>query len=84
MDPAEFGAGSALIELSEAVKESGKYDPWGEQDVQAEQELEGMEKLKRTKVKVCCLSIMSEESTNSTLRLQRIRIHETPSKYLRF
>lgn len=51
MDPAEFGAGSALIELSEAVKESGKYDPWGEQDVQAEQELEGMEKLKRTKVK---------------------------------
>ena len=26
VDPTEFGAGSAIIELSEAVKESGKYD----------------------------------------------------------
>jgi nucleolar protein 53 len=52
MDPTEFGAGSAVLELSEAVKESGKYDPWAANDVPTEQELEGMEKLKRAKVKV--------------------------------
>jgi nucleolar protein 53 len=28
MDPTEFGAGSAMLEVTEAVKESGKYDPW--------------------------------------------------------
>ncbi|KAJ7484552.1 hypothetical protein FB451DRAFT_87371 [Mycena latifolia] len=28
MDPTEFGAGSASLELSEAVKSSGAYDPW--------------------------------------------------------
>lgn len=28
MDPTEFGAGSALLEVTEAVKESGKYDVW--------------------------------------------------------
>jgi nucleolar protein 53 len=31
MDPAEFGAGSALLEVTEAVKESGKYNVWEEE-----------------------------------------------------
>jgi nucleolar protein 53 len=28
MDPTEFPSGSAIFELSEAVKKSGSYDPW--------------------------------------------------------
>lgn len=31
MDPTEFGAGSALLEVTEAVKESGKYNVWEEE-----------------------------------------------------
>ena len=30
MDPTEIGAGSAPIDVSEAVKKSGQYDIWGE------------------------------------------------------
>ena len=84
VDPTGFGAGSAIIELSEAVKGSGKYDPWVEQDVRAEDELEGMEKLKRMKVKVCHFiteSNMTEELTNSILRPRCTHIHEMPSKF---
>ncbi|KAF9645525.1 P60-like protein [Thelephora ganbajun] len=33
IDPTEFGAGSALIDVSEAVKESGKHDIW-EEDIE--------------------------------------------------
>jgi len=29
VDPSELGAGSAVMEPSEAVKNSGKYDAWG-------------------------------------------------------
>lgn len=32
MDHTEVGAGSALLELSEAAKESGKYDVWEEEE----------------------------------------------------
>ncbi|TCD63424.1 hypothetical protein EIP91_005425 [Steccherinum ochraceum] len=32
IDPTEVGAGSALLEVTEAVKESGKYDVWGTDD----------------------------------------------------
>ena len=53
VDPAEFGAGSVIIELSEAMKASGKYDPWVEADAPVEAEWEGMEKLKQMKVNVC-------------------------------
>lgn len=28
MDPTEFGSGSAILDPSHAVKESGKYDVW--------------------------------------------------------
>ncbi|KIY53914.1 P60-like protein, partial [Fistulina hepatica ATCC 64428] len=31
MDHTGFGAGSAIIEVSEAVKQSGGYDPWAEE-----------------------------------------------------
>jgi nucleolar protein 53 len=50
VDPTEFGAGSAILEVSKAVKESGKYDPWasiGEEDVK-----DGMETVKKVAVKV--------------------------------
>ena len=53
IDPLEFGSGSATLELSEAVKASGTYDPWIENGVGEDLELEGMERLKRMKVKVC-------------------------------
>ena len=33
IDPTEFGAGSALIDVSEAVKKSGKYGIW-EEDIE--------------------------------------------------
>ncbi|OCH90470.1 tumor suppressor protein Gltscr2 [Obba rivulosa] len=29
MDPTEFGAGSAMLDVTEAVKQSGTYDVWG-------------------------------------------------------
>lgn len=31
MDPTEFGAGSALLEVSEAAKASGTYNVWEEE-----------------------------------------------------
>jgi nucleolar protein 53 len=72
MDPTEFGAGSAIIELSEAVKESGKYDPWAADDVEAEEELEGMEKLKRLKVKV-------RRSSSGSVSLNDLKIRHAGS-----
>ena len=38
MDPTEVGAGSALLELSEAAKKSGEYDVWAEGDNDADDE----------------------------------------------
>ncbi|KIP09970.1 hypothetical protein PHLGIDRAFT_102075 [Phlebiopsis gigantea 11061_1 CR5-6] len=40
MDPTELGAGSALLELSEAAKKSGGYDVWAEGDDDADDEQE--------------------------------------------
>ncbi|KAF9006987.1 ribosome biogenesis protein Nop53/GLTSCR2 [Cyathus striatus] len=53
MDPTEFGRGSAVLELSEAVKMSGAYDPWteGQQEEESEEEELGMETVKKRKVK---------------------------------
>ena len=51
VDPTEFGAGSVLMEISEAVKKSGTYDAWEEGDVE-EEDLDGMESVRRKKVKV--------------------------------
>lgn len=32
LDPTEYEAGSGVVELSKAVKESGTYDPWAVQE----------------------------------------------------
>ena len=48
-------AGSApIVELSQAVKDSGGYDPWGGEEEQGEQEevKDGMETVMKKKIKV--------------------------------
>ncbi|KAH8101723.1 P60-like protein [Cristinia sonorae] len=41
VDPTEFGAGSALLEVSEAAKTSGSYDVWAAPKVEAVEEVVG-------------------------------------------
>lgn len=65
MDPSEFGAGSAILEVSEAVKKSGGYDPWAEDDNEEGEEVnDGLETPKKMKVKVsysgCQFAILSD------------------------
>ncbi|KAG5641248.1 hypothetical protein DXG03_005662 [Asterophora parasitica] len=55
IDPTEFGAGSAIIELSEAVKNSGTYDAWAPPPPQEEIK-EGLETVQKKSVKVPALS----------------------------
>jgi hypothetical protein len=50
MDHTEFGAGSALIDVSAAVKHSGSYDPWIAEEV--EELADGLEHTKKPKIKV--------------------------------
>lgn len=54
MDPSELKSGEGTVELSEAVKQSGKYDPWaeGDGDVDMEQVKDGLETVQPKKVKV--------------------------------
>ncbi|KAG1725518.1 P60-like protein [Suillus lakei] len=49
MDHTEFGAGSALIDVSAAVKHSGSYDPWTAEEV--EELADGLEHTKKPKIK---------------------------------
>lgn len=51
LDPAEYEAGSGVVELSRAAKESGRYDPWAAGAENGEEE-EG-EEARVKKVKVC-------------------------------
>ncbi|KAJ6607012.1 ribosome biogenesis protein Nop53/GLTSCR2 [Mycena sp. CBHHK59/15] len=51
MDPTELGAGSASLELSEAVKASGAYDPWAPVEEVPEIK-DGLETVQPKKVKV--------------------------------
>ncbi|KAF7345354.1 Ribosome biogenesis protein NOP53 [Mycena venus] len=51
VDPTEFGAGSATLELSEAVKNSGAYDPWAPAE-EVEEIKDGLETVQPKKVKV--------------------------------
>ncbi|KAJ7678262.1 ribosome biogenesis protein Nop53/GLTSCR2 [Mycena polygramma] len=51
VDPTEFGAGSASLELSEAVKSSGAYDPWAAVE-EVEEIKDGLETVQPKKVKV--------------------------------
>lgn len=55
IDPTEFGAGSALLDLTEAVKKSGQYDVWVDQpDPDIEKTEAGM--IVQT-VRVCFLTV---------------------------
>lgn len=49
MDHTEFGAGSAIIDVSAAVKHSGSYDPWIVEEV--EDVADGLEHTKKPKIK---------------------------------
>lgn len=54
MDHTEFGAGSALIDISAAVKHSGSYDPWVAEEV--EEVADGLEHTKKPKINRPALS----------------------------
>ncbi|KAL1745144.1 ribosome biogenesis protein Nop53/GLTSCR2 [Schizophyllum fasciatum] len=62
VDGTEMGKGSALMELSEAVKESGKYDVWGDgvEDADLTEEEELPETIKPKPVKAPKLSTPRE------------------------
>ncbi|KAF8212516.1 ribosome biogenesis protein Nop53/GLTSCR2 [Mycena galopus ATCC 62051] len=51
VDPTELGAGSATFELSEAVKNSGAYDPWAPAE-EMEDIKDGLETVQPKKIKV--------------------------------
>ncbi|KAF8909788.1 ribosome biogenesis protein Nop53/GLTSCR2, partial [Gymnopilus junonius] len=52
LDPTEYAAGSGIVELSQAVKQSGSYDPWAEnEDVEEEEVKDGMETVIKKPVK---------------------------------
>jgi nucleolar protein 53 len=51
VDPTEFGAGSAILEVSEAVKNSGRYDAWAE-DKGEEEIKDGLETVKKANIRV--------------------------------
>jgi hypothetical protein len=61
MDPSELKSGEGIVELSEAVKQSGKYDPWGggDEDVETEEVKDGMETVQPKKVKVRTYHVLS-------------------------
>ena len=47
MDPSEYASGSGIVDLSEAVKASGTYDPWVPQEVvEIKDRLENVQKKK--------------------------------------
>ena len=50
LDPSEYKSGTSVVELSQAVKASGRYDPW-----QSEEEVvlpDGLETVQKKKIKV--------------------------------
>ena len=70
MDPTEFGAGSAILEVSEAVKTSGGYDAWAE-DKMEEEIKDGMETVKKVNVKVSVIYLFHGEKDCAEQRSQR-------------
>jgi len=54
LDPAEYGAGSSIVGLSEAVKQSGRYDAWAPEPLQPELE-DGLETIQKPVLKVSVL-----------------------------
>ena len=57
MDPSEYAAGSGTVALSEAVKNSGKYDVWVSQPVNEVKD--GLETVQEKKIKVCFFLFLS-------------------------
>jgi nucleolar protein 53 len=57
VDPTEFGAGSAILEVSEAVKNSGRYDAWAED--KGEEVKNELETVKKVIIKVSFFVISS-------------------------
>lgn len=61
MDPTEFGAGSAPIDVSYAVRQSGGHDLW---DVPSVQDIvpDGLETVQKRTIKVRCgyVRVMNE------------------------
>jgi nucleolar protein 53 len=53
MDPSEYASGSGIVDLSQAVKASGTYDPWAPQEV--EEIKDGLENVQKKKAKVLSL-----------------------------
>jgi nucleolar protein 53 len=51
MDPTEPGAGSALMEVSEAVKTSGQYDVWDDEEDVEMADAESLNKTQSVKVR---------------------------------
>ncbi|KDQ56539.1 hypothetical protein JAAARDRAFT_131965 [Jaapia argillacea MUCL 33604] len=51
MDPTDFGKGSAILDVTEAVKSSGTYDVWEANDSEEEEVKDGLEHLKKRKAK---------------------------------
>jgi len=52
MDPTEFGSGSAVLDLSDAVKNSGNYDPWAVDETEPVEIKDGLEIVQPKHVKV--------------------------------
>ena len=52
MDPTEFGAGSAPIDITNAVKSSGTHDLWA--PIVEENLPDGLETMRKCTIKVCC------------------------------
>ncbi|KDR76926.1 hypothetical protein GALMADRAFT_66490 [Galerina marginata CBS 339.88] len=50
LDPSEYAAGSGTVELSDAVKQSGTYDPWAEEQA-VEEVKDGMETVSKKTIK---------------------------------
>jgi nucleolar protein 53 len=52
IDPTEFGAGSAILEVSEAARKSGRYDAWADVGGNEEEVKDGLETVRKVEVKV--------------------------------
>ena len=64
MDPTELGSGSASLETSHAVKQSGSFDVWASGAEVAKEDREKAEFLfphvRNQPIKVCCYSLFTD------------------------
>jgi hypothetical protein len=65
MDPSEYAAGSGTVALSEALKNSGTYDPWVPQPVGEVKD--DLETVQEKKFKVCIFFPVSFPQVKSHL-----------------